>query len=1266
MPVLTASRGLVTESNELARPEGALTVADNVIIDYSNVIQQRRGFRDYNAIELASRTKQLFTYKNVLLAYYGEILSFDVSSSGAFTPFNGTYSELISGLRLKGVETNGNFYFTSSNGIKKISAATASDIPNVSITNAGGIKAADLSGVLIPDSSGFLPAQSKVAYRMAFGTKDASNNLLIGAPSSRVVLTNQTQDTYTYETFTVNFLSVGTLVDQDYWLFNDTEGGYFVWYNVTGAATAPVTAQTLDRQGIEVDLQGIAVTNANFANYTANVLSAISSIEVEVTGTELEITLLNSGDVTNADQGTILNTEVLVTTIMDGSITTGTPAYAELNFSLPQTITTSYFYQLYRTGVVSVSAGITLNDIDPGDEEQFVYESPITSADILAGEITITDNTPEAFRESGAYLHTNAITGEGIAQANTPPPIAHDIALFRNSTFYANTKDYHRLTINMLSVDNFISGTTKLSIGQTDSFTEYTFVGVTEVTDITVQDRSSTTSGAYIEINSAGDEREYYIWQDTGGSVDPALPGKIGIRLPLELYDDTVDGSKQALIDALLTNVDFTAVDFGVDVVRITCTDSGQVTNPTSTDWAVSVVTQGDGEDVLAKEVLLSLSSSIGTAIDLTARSLVKVINRDPDSPVTAEYLSSNEDLPGKILLEAKSLEDNTFFVSISDSALSSEFNPELPPSITITDIAVTGNLFTTGSAHNLAVGDKVYVNDNPGLTPTEFGGAYVVLATPSATTFTLKNVTVTINQAGIFGVLISGKNAISDNNVSPNRIMFSKLLQPEAVPIANFVEVGSRDKAILRILALRDNLFVLKEDGIFILTGTSPADFTVRSLDNSAILTAPDSAVVLNNLIYALTTQGVVSISESGVSIMSRKIEDQIKKYTTNNFNYKYTSFAVSYESDRAYLLWLPELRTDTVATQCYRYNSITDTWTRWTITNTCGIVNQLGDDKMYLGLGDRNIIAQERKNLERQDHTDRNFSRSIGADAFNDTEVTISSAVGVSAGDVIVQEQYATIPKFNRLLTKLDTDNGPADNDYRSTLELTVGANMANALLDLVSKLNADVNLYGAFTVPSGSNTVDDLKNDYNTIIGELNSLTSGTSLKDYKEVTDLIIYEVLIEEVAKTGNAITVNFSTWFLQGEIQIYKGITTKVRWAPQHFGKPQELKQISEGTIIFDQNTIYSATISYASDRSADFSPIPFTMSGPGFWVSYPWADSVWGGAGNDRPLRTLIPQNKSRCRYLTVQFEHTNAREQFKIVGISLEPREVSTRAYR
>jgi hypothetical protein len=1346
--VLTAQRGLVTLSSELSRPDGAMVVADNVVIDADNTVQQRRGYRDYSQ-EFSSPVKQLMKYKNRLIAHYENILSLD-NSSGSFSNFNGNFEELVQGLRLKYLEANGNLYFTTSSGIKKISAKDSASLTTSSVSEAGGVKAVDLSGKAIPDSSGFLPPESKVSYKILFGIKDASSNLILGVPSSRTIITNISRAITQSEIFTVNIANYSAITDGSYFLFSVQDKGYFVWFNKTGSGLAPINADTIDRQEIEVNIASVT-SNASVAAVLANSMSSVANtdISIELTLAELQVRISKPGDVSDASQGSLSPSVVAVTKIFDGSITEGSPAKAELSFTIPDRVTTEYFYQIYRTGIETVSVGVSINDIDPGDEHQFVYEAPVTASDITAGEITVEDNTPDTFRQSGAYLYINPTNGQGILQANERPPIATDIASFRNSTFYGNTKDIHRLTFSVLSVDDFVSGTTKLYIGQGNKATHYTFVGQKEVTNVQAIIKNDTLGNSYFTLNSANDERSYYFWFDkgtltqsfnstsavSGNSItinnhglttndiirfsgvvpggltagtsyyairinsntikvsstisgseitltttvgdasishipqDPGVVGKLGIRIPLELYDNTLQGSATALIDAILALSDFSVQDLGSGLVQVTCDDSGNASAPTSSTlpsgWTTTVITEGDGEDIVINEVLLSLSSSTAIAIDLTARSLVKTINRDHGSPVIASYLSGPDDLPGKILLEAKSLEDQNFYVAISDASLTMEFSPELAVRHDLASINEVTNTFTTSAPHTFVVGDEIYIHDNPGSTHTEISGSYTIATVPTSTTFTLTNVDLGIPQAGPLNGDLYLTKAASDNNKVPNRVYYSKTLQPESVPISNYIDVGSKDKEILRILALRDNLFVLKEDGIYIVTGQAAPNFSVRLLDNSAILTAPDTAVVLNNLIYCLTTQGAVTISETGVSIISRPIENLIKQVTTHSFQYKYSSFGVAYESDRAYLLWLPTTAQDTVATQCFRYNSITNTWTRWTKKNTCGLVN-LADDRMYLGGGDRAFIEQERKNNEREDYADRDFTRSINASAFSTTtSVVISSAVDVLAGDVIVQEQYLTVRRFNRLLKTLSKDNGTVLTDY-TDLSAAQGDNLSTKLLALIQKLNIDPGLYGLFTLPSEVNTVSAIKTDFNLLITELNGPASGTSLKSYKKANDKVIYEALITKVEPNFNRITLNFPLPYVQGSIQVYKAIKSEIQWAPQHFGKPEILKQVHEGSLIFDQGTIYSGIVSYSSDRSVDFVDIPFTLSGPGFWASYPWADTVWGGGGKDSPLRTLVPVNKSRCRYINVKFKHQNAREAYKLVGVSLEPREVSTRGYR
>jgi hypothetical protein len=188
---LITARGLVTFSNELSVPEGSLVKAKNVNIDERGVITPRRGFNDYGA-SLAldeDRLKTILEYKGRLLRHYNSTLEFD-DGSGNFTAFSGSFNEIEEGFRLKSQEASGNFYFTTSDGIKKISVTNPTLLTASSVQDAGALKAYDISGEAVSDPAGFMPTESKVAYRVVFGTRDGNNNLLLGSPSARFVVTN--------------------------------------------------------------------------------------------------------------------------------------------------------------------------------------------------------------------------------------------------------------------------------------------------------------------------------------------------------------------------------------------------------------------------------------------------------------------------------------------------------------------------------------------------------------------------------------------------------------------------------------------------------------------------------------------------------------------------------------------------------------------------------------------------------------------------------------------------------------------------------------------------------------------------------------------------------------------------------------------------------------------------------------------------------------------------------------------------------------------
>lgn len=251
----------------------------------------------------------------------------------------------------------------------------------------------------------------------------------------------------------------------------------------------------------------------------------------------------------------------------------------------------------------------------------------------------------------------------------------------------------------------------------------------------------------------------------------------------------------------------------------------------------------------------------------------------------------------------------------------------------------------------------------------------------------------------------ISGTTYSSTNNVNGHYVYVSKVQIPEAVPFGNFIPIGSADKVILRILALRDSVFVFKEDGIYRILGSSIVDFAVSLFDSTVILTAPDSAVPLNNQIWAYTNQGVVAVSDSGSVIMSRPIEHDLVVLSSSLFtSFASATFGIRYESDRHYMLCTPTNTTDTVATQIWIYNFLTSTWNNWPLTVTAGIVSLTPDDHLYLDQSTRGLVTRERKNWTIFDYADFQFPATIVS--FVGRTITVTSTTNYEVGDTLYQE--------------------------------------------------------------------------------------------------------------------------------------------------------------------------------------------------------------------------------------------------------------------
>lgn len=245
--------------------------------------------------------------------------------------------------------------------------------------------------------------------------------------------------------------------------------------------------------------------------------------------------------------------------------------------------------------------------------------------------------------------------------------------------------------------------------------------------------------------------------------------------------------------------------------------------------------------------------------------------------------------------------------------------------------------------------------------------------------------------------------DGVSDNEEYINGLVWSKNQQAEHVPAAHLQKVGSNNFAIRRILALRSSLFILKEDGVFRLTGTN-GTWNIQPLDTSTKIIAPDSAVVINNQIYCLTDQGIVAISDLGVEIKSIPIENQIKEIISLDYNkFKKLSFGINYETDRKYILFCISSAIDNYPTKAYVFNTINNKWSTWEKPIVHGFCNP-SDDKLYFAQGGTHHIFQERKNYLVSDFCDEKID-GYNIISFTGNDVVIDSISDVSEGDVLYQ---------------------------------------------------------------------------------------------------------------------------------------------------------------------------------------------------------------------------------------------------------------------
>jgi hypothetical protein len=183
------NKGLYTFPNQIGSqvPPGAMTVADNIDIDRTGIAETRRGF-DFYGTQLGANAIKGYNYDQTLLWYQSNgDLAYDSDGAGTWVDYTGDYFP-PSGSYLFSTQSSGNFYFTTNNGVYKLDSVTGTP------RQSGVPGALDINGAISGAGNAVLN-NSQVGYQVLFGYVDANSNLILGAPSEFLFITNTSGST---------------------------------------------------------------------------------------------------------------------------------------------------------------------------------------------------------------------------------------------------------------------------------------------------------------------------------------------------------------------------------------------------------------------------------------------------------------------------------------------------------------------------------------------------------------------------------------------------------------------------------------------------------------------------------------------------------------------------------------------------------------------------------------------------------------------------------------------------------------------------------------------------------------------------------------------------------------------------------------------------------------------------------------------------------------------------------------------------------------
>jgi len=493
--IIVEAKGLYTNPNYLSAPPGALSGADDVVISRPGVLEPRRGYTylDTSGVNGESYSHLYYWDKEPT----GRMLAIQLGgpSGSVYGWVSGTNAEpQPGGSTFHPIEqiaftpqprfynTNSDLYFTTLSGVFRHAGDPSGTMPMVAGVFPGFIALVSASA---PGTGSAITDDCQVAYRVVWWHKDESGNLHEGPPSGRQTFVNQgvqiqpggMQVTGGLAAVTPQGghpFAVGQLVTINSNAFiepNVPLGDYQV-LTTTGSVTFTINLNnSLQFSNLNVIRIGNAARNgqvrvqvprgipaygsnmaasASQAGYYYQIYRAPASLTSDVDASD-ECGLVWESNVITQLSGCHLRRlfgvqpTVYVYTYNNVSSSFQIGDYVEMPASInPGGGSAAFLSGAYRVTSIAPNAGGAAFTYDDGTG--FNGAQADVSSALNPWTYTVIDTITDGL--AGAALYTNP-NQQGILFENDAPPAATDIALFKNSLFYADTTSRYRAQVQL-------------------------------------------------------------------------------------------------------------------------------------------------------------------------------------------------------------------------------------------------------------------------------------------------------------------------------------------------------------------------------------------------------------------------------------------------------------------------------------------------------------------------------------------------------------------------------------------------------------------------------------------------------------------------------------------------------------------------------------------------------------------------------------------------------------------------------------------------